>query len=70
MPFEVAKKFIDYMFEGRKDPTSEFYEGNVIGCIIEFIGGEPFLQVELMDQICDYFIDKAIKIVKGGGVNA
>ena len=28
MPFEVAKKFIDYMFEGREDPTSEFYEGN------------------------------------------
>lgn len=49
MPFEVAKKFIDYMFEGREDPTSEFYEDNVIGFIIEFIGGEPLLEARLME---------------------
>ena len=62
MPFEVAKKFIDYMFEGREDPTSEFYEGNVIGFIIEFIGGEPLLEARLMEQICDYFESKLAEI--------
>ena len=62
MPFEVAKKFIDYMFEGREDPTSEFYEGNVIGFIIEFIGGEPLLEARLMEQICDYFESKLAEV--------
>ena len=62
MPFEVAKKFIDYMFEGREDPTSEFYEGNVIGFIIEFIGGEPLLEAHLMEQICDYFESKLAEV--------
>ena len=41
----VAKQAIDYILE------QEFRETSVIW---DFIGGEPFLEVELIDQICDY----------------
>ena len=30
--------------------------------VIEFIGGEPFLEIDLIDKITDYFINKLIKL--------
>ncbi len=47
MSWEVAKKAIDYIFDHEED----FREESVIW---DFIGGEPFLEVELIDRICDY----------------
>ena len=62
MKFETAKKLIDMILT--EDERLNGYIGlkKSPSLIIEFIGGEPFLQVELMDQICDYFIDKAIEL--------
>ena len=47
MPFEIAKQAIDYILS-HKDV---FPEESVIW---DFIGGEPFLEIDLIDQICDY----------------
>lgn len=47
MSFETAKKFIDYIFSEKI--TRE--EGVILG----FIGGEPFLEVDLIDRIVEYF---------------
>ncbi len=47
MTWEVAKAAIDYIL-GHED---EFREESVIW---DFIGGEPFLEIELIDKICDY----------------
>ena len=47
MPWEVAKQAIDYIL----DHEQEFKEESVIW---DFIGGEPFLEIELIDKICDY----------------
>lgn len=47
MTWEVAKEAIDYILE-RED---EFREASVIW---DFIGGEPFLEIDLIDRICDY----------------
>ncbi|MFA6883548.1 MAG: 4Fe-4S cluster-binding domain-containing protein, partial [Paludibacteraceae bacterium] len=47
MSFDVAKQAIDYILADRK----QFKEESVI---FDFIGGEPFLEVELIDHICDY----------------
>lgn len=62
MKFEYAKKLIDMLLDG--DPKLGDYVSveTSPGIIIEFIGGEPFLQVELIEQICDYFVDKAIEM--------
>lgn len=51
MSFDVAKQAIDYMLSNKK----LFPEKSVI---FDFIGGEPFLEIELINKICDY-----IKIV-------
>lgn len=47
MTWDVAKQAIDYIL----DRENEFREESVIW---DFIGGEPFLEIDLIDQICDY----------------
>ena len=47
MSWDVAKKAIDYILAHE----DEMREASVIW---DFIGGEPFLEVELIDKICDY----------------
>lgn len=55
MTFEVAKQAIDYILN---NPTL-FPEENVIW---DFIGGEPFLEIDLIDRICDYLKIKMFSI--------
>ena len=47
LTWEVAKEAIDDIL----DREDEFREESVIW---DFIGGEPFLEIELIDKICDY----------------
>lgn len=47
MSWEVAKKAIDYILSHEAD----FPEQSVVW---DFIGGEPFLEIDLIDRICDY----------------
>ena len=47
MPWEVAKKAIDYIL----DHEGDFCEESVVW---DFIGGEPFIEIDLIDKICDY----------------
>lgn len=47
MSFDTAKKAIDYILS-RED---EFKEESVVW---DFIGGEPFLEIDLIDKVCDY----------------
>ena len=60
MPFEVAKKLIDKILTNDKSINSYVKSENAIGIALEFIGGEPFLEVDLIDKIIDYFIEKCI----------
>ena len=47
MSWDTAKAAIDYILTHRSD----FNEESVVW---DFIGGEPFLEIELIDKICDY----------------
>ena len=47
MTFEIAKQVIDYILDHEED----FKEDSVVW---DFIGGEPFLEIDLIDSICDY----------------
>lgn len=62
MSFETAKKFIDLMFEDYEREGSYLYKDNCQALVVEFIGGEPLLEIELIEQICDYFMWKAISL--------
>ena len=60
MPFEVAKKLIDEILTNDKSINNYVKSEKAIGIVLEFIGGEPFLEVDLIDKIIDYFIEKCI----------
>lgn len=49
MSFEIAKSTIDYILD-RENDVNFAYES----VIWDFIGGEPFLEIDLIDKICDY----------------
>ena len=47
MTWDVAKSAVDYILNHESDFQDE-------GVIWDFIGGEPFLEIDLIDRICDY----------------
>lgn len=47
MSWEVAKKAIDYILNHEDEMKEE-------SVVWDFIGGEPFLEITLIDKICDY----------------
>lgn len=47
MPWDIAKAAIDFIL----DKEDDFREESVVW---DFIGGEPFLEIKLIDRICDY----------------
>lgn len=47
MTWDVAKQAIDYILDHETDMSEE-------SVIWDFIGGEPFLEIDLIDKICDY----------------
>lgn len=49
MQWPTSKQAIDYIL-GRENDPDFAYES----VIWDFIGGEPFLEIELIDRICDY----------------
>lgn len=51
MSLDTAKKFVDYIL------TADINYAEAV--ILEFIGGEPMMEAELISQICDYFKVKA-----------
>lgn len=52
--FETAKLFIDDLLN---DKYQYFNKNNTKGIIIDFIGGEPFLEIKLISQIAEYIYD-------------
>lgn len=47
MSFEIAKKAVDYILSHEDEMPEE-------SVVFDFIGGEPFLEIDLIDKICDY----------------
>lgn len=63
MSWETAKACVDILFKmGKMSPEENFFINTLTESIIlDFIGGEPFLEVELIEKISDYFVEKALE---------
>lgn len=59
MTFEVAKKFIDDLLT---DKYENINTSNTFGIYFDFIGGEPLLEIELIDKISTYTLEKMIEL--------
>lgn len=62
MTKEIGKSCIDLLFDMYyKDEPQAFINKNTKGIIFDFIGGEPLLNIDVIDYICDYFINTCLE---------
>ena len=61
MSFDTAKKFIDMLLDADERTNSYIDANKVNGIIIDFIGGEPWLEIDLINQISDYFVGELFR---------
>ena len=59
MTFDIAKKVIDKLLNNEYEILNT---NNVHHLIIEFIGGEPFMEIDLISKITDYFFEQAVNL--------
>ena len=62
MTFDTAKKIVDLVFRLSQTDESSFINTNTQAVILEFIGGEPLLNIEVIEKTCDYFWHKALEL--------
>lgn len=60
LKLEDAKKFIDLLLDNSETTKKYIDTKDGVGVIMEFIGGEPFLQTQLIEDIVDYFVGQMI----------
>lgn len=56
MSWETAKQIVDSLFVG------EFLDNTAPAIILDFIGGEPLLEIDLIDRTVEYFKRKAFQL--------
>lgn len=62
MTKETAKKAVDLLFQMyEEDKQDAFINKTTHGIVLDFIGGEPLMNVPVMDFIVEYFINKCIE---------
>ena len=59
MSFETAKEFIDHLLN---DDYGYLNRYNSPAIILEFIGGEPLLEISLTRKIYEYFLDRCYEL--------
>lgn len=62
MSFETAKKIVDLVFKLSESDESTFINTKTKAVILEFIGGEPLLNIDVIEKTCDYFWHKALQL--------
>ncbi|MCT4686097.1 radical SAM peptide maturase, CXXX-repeat target family [Vallitalea sp.] len=60
MTKDIAKKAVDMLFKEYESGNGYITKDNSKAIILEFIGGEPLLEIDLIDYTVDYFKYRAI----------
>lgn len=59
LSWKIAKQLIDDLLFDKYDYINS---SNTIGIVLDFIGGEPFMEIELIDKIVEYTFNKMIEL--------
>lgn len=62
MSKETARKCVDMLFDMYERNDDEFINRDMDAIILDFIGGEPLMAIDIIDYICSYFYDKCIEL--------
>ena len=69
MSLDTAKKCIDLLFAEDAKHSQLVNEKDAHGIILDFIGGEPLLEIDLIRDIMSYFLSRAIELKHRWAVN-
>jgi len=61
MSKQTAKQIIDLLFNMNLNETNNIINQNTFGIILDFIGGEPLMNLEVIDYSCSYFLEECLK---------
>lgn len=61
MSKEVAKKGVDLLFDMYEKNEGTFINKNTKAIVLDFIGGEPLMNIEIIDYICSYFMQRCLE---------
>lgn len=62
MTIGTAKKIIDLLFKMYDDnKEDDFINHHTKGIVLEFIGGEPFMNIEVIEYATQYFFNKCVE---------
>ena len=62
MSKEVAKQGVDLLFHMYEENNSPFINRKTKAIILDFIGGEPLMAIDIIDYICTYFVQKCLEL--------
>lgn len=61
MSFETAKQFLDMILDSDERTNTYITSTECDGVTLDFIGGEPWLEVDLITKVSDYFIGELFR---------
>lgn len=62
MSIETGRRIVDMLLAGGPEISQYIDTNNLSGIVLDFIGGEPLLEVDLIDEIMDYFVKRAFEL--------
>ena len=62
MSKEVAKQGVDLLFHMYEENNSPFINRKTKAIVLDFIGGEPLMAIDIIDYICTYFVQKCLEL--------
>ena len=57
MTLDTGKKIVDYLLNQYEKDDGDFITHRTKALVLDFIGGEPLLEAELIEHICDYYFE-------------
>lgn len=61
MSFDIAKTYIDMLLDNDPKISSYYDSEKMVGATFDFIGGEPWLQVDLITKISNYIVTELFR---------
>lgn len=61
MSKDVAKRGVDLLFEMYDKDEGTFINKHTKAIILDFIGGEPLMNIDIIDYICTYFMEQCLE---------
>ena len=61
MTKDVARRGVNLLFEMYDRNEGTFINHDTKAIVMEFIGGEPLMNIEIIDYICEYFVNECLR---------